>query len=957
MLLLSSLILTSWEMVIFMVKRNSLLKLFFLVSLGFCTYHTTAQNLEDIIVTITFESNPTDYTATTAPLKYNKKFALSMQVDDGNSSIFDIGFQVFEGGSVDGTTAIGMNYSDGCSNLISFKMTSAIFMFSGGNPIPSGTDVHNNPESDVITWPQLDILFNSGWGIANKGINSYIGDNTDFINYSIARNKSYCRRKMYNATPGGVITNVFVNPGGNLNWSFPAFNLGNICAINQISLTPLGIYGGNVNEPTINWAENKYNLYRITARDNDVKAFADSLANSSVDGANYWGSLFTTSLVDNYPSSDFVNDFNYIFNKYGSAGSDEILMATDEEILDYLIVRDAIEINKNLSGNNLILTFSGDPPDNLLNYASTLIVSSEANIIDINIEGAESFSECVINDTAALINFSWDGYFIPPPEDLASFYTATAVSTETDYDALIAMDYVTVLDYGDIKYDLVTQLCAISGVEYDEGFCNSGYPDFVKITGDSIISYGEETVLTATDFMESYIWSNGQTTEAITVSPVSDTKYWVDAVTKFGNNVSDSITVVVSDSYIISHSPLFIDHIKGQTDSLWVELKAGATSLWSTASTENFILVDPEVSTTYHLDVIVNSEIVNQLDFDVYVGNVIDFSFDSVCFGQITTLMNTSVVNDSIAKVFWDLNGDTQFNDAEGDTVTYMFNNIGDHLVGMRVYFKTDPMEVTYNVVPVGDTPVVDFDYANSCLGSTTIFYGEAAVQVGVIDQWLWNFGDGKTDSFQNTSNLYADAGSFDVMLTAWSSAGCKDSLQKSVTIFNDPIVELRTANDIIVNNLDTVFFSKGGSTTLHVSNFASYDSVIWYDDSNAESITITEEGSYNVTVYQEDCNTTQRFFTSWGSSPQPSGNDIMNLITPNGDGYNDIWIVSDPEINFPIKVNIYNRNGKQVYTNNNYQNDWDGQYNGNPLPQATYYYVIEDSSGNTVKGPVTIIR
>lgn len=809
----------------------------------------------------------------------------------------------------------------------------------------------------VYTYFRTTQAYNNGWGIANKGINSYTGDNTDFIKYSIARNISYCRRKMYNSTPGGVIPNVFVNPGGNLIWSFPAFSLGNICAINQISLMPLGIYGGNVNDPAFNWAENKYDLYRIVAKDRDVKAFADSLANSSVDGANYWGALFTTSLVDNYYSSDFVSDFNYIFNKYGSDGTDEILMTTDEEILDYLIVRDAITINKNLTGNILTLTFSGSLPDNLLHYASSVIVNSDANIIDINIQGAEGFSDCLVNDTAALINISWGGFVVPSPEDLATQYTSTAVSTQTDYDALIAMDYVTVLEYGDIKENLVNQLCNIPGIPYDESFCNSGYPDFVKITGDSIISYGDQAILTATEFMDSYFWSNGQITESITVSPVTDTKYWVDAVTKYSNNVSDTIVVTVTDSYIISHSPLFIDHIKGQPDSLWVELKPGASSLWSTGSTQNFILVDPDVSTTYHLDVIVNSEIINQLDFDVYVGNVIDFSFDSVCFGQTTTFINTSVVNDSITNIYWDLNGDTQFNDAEGEIVTYVFSNAGDHLVGMRIYFKTDPMEVIYNVVPAGDNPEVNFEYDNTCIGLTTIFYGLGTVQVGELDQWLWNFGDGKTDNFQNTSNLYSEAGSYVVKLNASSSVGCTDSVQKTIIIFNSPTIELKKANDSIVNNLDTVYFNKGGTTTIYISDFTSYDSVTWFDNSHGESITIAEEGSYNVTVYIDDCNSTQRFFTSWGSSPQPSGNDIMNLFTPNGDGFNDIWIINDPEIVFPIKVSVYNRSGKQVYAHNNYQNDWDGQYNGNPLPQATYYYIIEDSSGNTFKGAVTIIR
>jgi len=108
-------------------------------------------------------------------------------------------------------------------------------------------------------------------------------------------------------------------------------------------------------------------------------------------------------------------------------------------------------------------------------------------------------------------------------------------------------------------------------------------------------------------------------------------------------------------------------------------------------STENYIIVDPEVTTTYHLDIYVDESVVNLLDFKVYVGDVIEFTFDSVCFGETTTMINTSLVNDTITKILWDLNGDTYFDDAEGETATYIFNEIGIHLVGMKVYFKKCP--------------------------------------------------------------------------------------------------------------------------------------------------------------------------------------------------------------------------------------------------------------------------
>ncbi len=914
-----------------------------------------AQSLENISIEITFESAPTDYTATLAPLKYNKRFALSMQIDDGNSSIIDYGFPVFEGGTVDGTVYPGLNYTDGCENSHSFKMTSAIYMFAGNGA--TGLDLHNDPSTDVITWTELHTLFENGWGIGNHGVNSNADIIPDFMDYSIARNKSYCRRQMYNATPGGVITSVFVNPNGAGGWTEPALELGNLCALNQNNTGPLGDKGGNVNEPGLDWAAERFNLYRLIAESISVKGLVDDLAEQSIDGANFWAPIFTHSIPNDYGFSKFNTDFSYIADTYGANGTDEILMTTDEEILDYLILRDGTTVNQNISDNTLTITFSGNAPDNLLYYDLSLVVNSDVNITDIVVNGTEKFSVSDLGNLNALINFTWDGKVIPSPETLASDYTAIATSTQTEYDALIAMDYVYVLEYADFKESLVNQLCDIGGVDFDEDFCTSGYPDFVLITGDSVISSGESATLTATGFMNSYSWSTGHTTSSITVNPTIDTKYWVECETKYGNTVSDTIIVVVTDSYVIDHSPLTIHHVTGEPDSLWVELEEGATSLWSTGSTNNYIIVDPDITTTYTLQVIASEVVVDELEFEVIVGNLIEFTYDSVCFGNVTTLMNTSMVNDTVTNVLWDLNGDTQFDDAVGDTVEYMFTSSGDHLVGMRVYFKNSPMDVIYNPVPVGDQPFVDFSFENVCHGSTTLFYDESTVEVGVIDTWFWRFGDGKTDDFQNTSNYYEEPGNYEAMLIVWSSAGCKDSTQKAVDIINSPAIELRTANDSVVNNYDTVYFYQGQTTTITISDFESYDSVIWFDDSRAESVTIAEEGTFFVNVYKSECEAKQNFYTSWGGSPQPSGDEIMNLFTPNGDGFNDYWIVNDPQITAPFSVNVYNRSGRKVYEANNYQNDWDGKYNGNPLPQTTYYYIIEDSDGESFKGAITIIR
>ena len=86
-----------------------------------------------------------------------------------------------------------------------------------------------------------------------------------------------------------------------------------------------------------------------------------------------------------------------------------------------------------------------------------------------------------------------------------------------------------------------------------------------------------------------------------------------------------------------------------------------------------------------------------------------------------------------------------------------------------------------------------------------------------------------------------------------------------------------------------------------------------------------------------------------------------MEAITPNGDGINDRWLVTNGNCISNASVHVYNRYGSPVYENKDYKNDWEGTYKGKPVPDATYYYVIEfkllDGRDVFVKGNLTILR
>jgi gliding motility-associated-like protein len=84
----------------------------------------------------------------------------------------------------------------------------------------------------------------------------------------------------------------------------------------------------------------------------------------------------------------------------------------------------------------------------------------------------------------------------------------------------------------------------------------------------------------------------------------------------------------------------------------------------------------------------------------------------------------------------------------------------------------------------------------------------------------------------------------------------------------------------------------------------------------------------------------------------------VPNAFSPNGDGINDNWQITNLSDYEKASVQVYNRYGQTVYKSSGYNVPWDGKMNGNPLPVGTYYYIIEFKKGYApLTGSVTILR
>ncbi|HEY8401216.1 MAG TPA: gliding motility-associated C-terminal domain-containing protein [Cytophagaceae bacterium] len=84
----------------------------------------------------------------------------------------------------------------------------------------------------------------------------------------------------------------------------------------------------------------------------------------------------------------------------------------------------------------------------------------------------------------------------------------------------------------------------------------------------------------------------------------------------------------------------------------------------------------------------------------------------------------------------------------------------------------------------------------------------------------------------------------------------------------------------------------------------------------------------------------------------------VPNAFSPNGDDYNDVWVIRDYQLYPSIDVKVINEWGETVFTSSGYHEPWDGKRNGKDLPAGTYYYIINLGNGDpSFSGSVTIVR
>jgi len=116
-----------------------------------------------------------------------------------------------------------------------------------------------------------------------------------------------------------------------------------------------------------------------------------------------------------------------------------------------------------------------------------------------------------------------------------------------------------------------------------------------------------------------------------------------------------------------------------------------------------------------------------------------------------------------------------------------------------------------------------------------------------------------------------------------------------------------------------------------------------WQDSSHAAIYDVKQPGTYWVRayvadydVYSSDTIVIKQGDYNYCNPPLT----MPNVITPNGDSYNDNFVILNAE-SYTITLQIYNRWGNIIYETNNYHND----FNCSGCASGVYYYVIKAKS------------
>lgn len=166
---------------------------------------------------------------------------------------------------------------------------------------------------------------------------------------------------------------------------------------------------------------------------------------------------------------------------------------------------------------------------------------------------------------------------------------------------------------------------------------------------------------------------------------------------------------------------------------------------------------------------------------------------------------------------------------------------------------------------------------------------------------------------------------------------------------------------DLRVEDASCIGLSNGFASVANLTGCTGPYTILWSNGQTGLENRNLAPGNYSVQITSTDgCVTQTVNFNIETISKARCILQFYTGITPNGDGFNDSWVIDNIEAFPSNEVHIYNRLGNLVWEGTNYNNSsivWKGEnLSGNPSPSDTYFFVFE-ADGAQEKGWIELTR
>ena len=167
------------------------------------------------------------------------------------------------------------------------------------------------------------------------------------------------------------------------------------------------------------------------------------------------------------------------------------------------------------------------------------------------------------------------------------------------------------------------------------------------------------------------------------------------------------------------------------------------------------------------------------------------FSTGNECMGDTVMFTNnTTISSTQITDWQWtfDLSGNVP-DTAKTQNTAFLYPAQGAYQVQLVATTEYGCSDTAQNQVIVFPNPTADFDVFDACADSNVAFTNTSVIAAGGM-LYQWDFGDGNNSAATNPNHLYSTVDSFQVELIATSNAGCTDTTNKIVNIFDNPAAD-----------------------------------------------------------------------------------------------------------------------------------------------------------------------